>query len=78
LLFPLYYQAIEAQRPDAVIKDEKAVNLIKRLSSKEYICNDSDWLRQTPMSDANKVLRVRLTCQVDHYTQDFMNRHLQL
>ena len=50
LLIPLYYRAIETQRPDAMIKDEKAVELIKRLSSEESIRYDSEWFKKTPMS----------------------------
>ena len=33
LLIPLCYRAIETPRPDALIKDEKAVELVKQLSS---------------------------------------------
>jgi O-methyltransferase involved in polyketide biosynthesis len=75
LLIPLYYRAIETQRPDAMIKDEKAVELIKRLSSEGPIRYDSDWLKQTPMSKANKVMRIMLTREMDRYTRDFLGRH---
>ena len=44
LLIPPYYRAIEAQRPDAMFKDEKAVELIKRLSSEESVRYNYDWL----------------------------------
>jgi O-methyltransferase involved in polyketide biosynthesis len=75
LLIPLYYRAMETQRPDAMIKDEKAVKLIKRLSSEGSIRYDSDWLKHTPMSDANKILRIMLTRQMDCYVRDFLGRH---
>jgi len=75
LLIPLYYRAIETQRPDAMIKDEKAVELIKRLSSEGPFRYDSDWLKQTPMSEANKVLRIMLTCEMDRYARDFLGRY---
>jgi O-methyltransferase involved in polyketide biosynthesis len=75
LLIPLCYRAIETQRPDAMIKDEKAVELIKRLSSDGPIRYDSDWLKQTPMARMNRVLRVMLTCEMDRYTRDFLARH---
>ena len=42
LLIPLYYRALETQHPDAMIKDEKAMELIKRLSSESPIRYDSD------------------------------------
>ena len=72
LLIPLYYRAMETQRPDAMIKDEKAVKLIKRLSSEGSIRYDSDWLKHTPMSEVNKVLRIMLTRQMDRYVRDFL------
>ena len=75
LLIPLYYRAMETQRPDAMIKDEKAVTLIKRLSSEGSIRYDSDWLKHTPMAEVNKVLRIMLTRQMDRYVRDFLGRH---
>jgi len=75
LLIPLYYRAIETQRPDAMIQDEKALDMIRRLSSQGPLRYDSDWLKRTPMSEANKVLRIMLTRQIDHYTRDFLGRH---
>ena len=75
LLIPLYYRAIETQHPDAMIKDKKALELIKRLSSEEPFRYDSDWLKQTPMSEVNKVLRIMLTREIDRYAQDFLARH---
>ena len=74
-LIPLYYRAIETQRPDAMIKDEKAVELIKRLSSEGPIRYHADWFKQTPMSKANKVLRIMLTREMDRYARDFLGRH---
>jgi len=31
LIIPLYFRAVESQRPDALVKDEKAVELVKQL-----------------------------------------------
>jgi O-methyltransferase involved in polyketide biosynthesis len=75
LLIPLYYRAMETQRPDAMIKDEKAVELIKRLGSDGSIRYDSEWLKQPSMSEANKVLRIMLTREMDCYARDFLVRH---
>jgi len=75
LLIPLCYRAMETQRPDAMIKDEKAVELIKRLSSDGPIRYDSDWLKQTPMAESNKIMRIMLTREVDRYARDFLGRH---
>ena len=46
LLIPLYLRAMESQRPDALIKDEKAVELVTRLGY------DFDRVRQIPLSTA--------------------------
>jgi O-methyltransferase involved in polyketide biosynthesis len=75
LLIPLCYRAIETQRPDALIKDEKAVELVERLSSDGSIRYDADWIKQTPMAEANKVLRIMLTREMDRYVRDFLSRH---
>ncbi len=75
LLIPLCYRAIETQRPDAMIKDEKAVELVKRLSSEGSTRYDSDWLKQAPMAGVNKVLRIMLTREMDRYARDFLCRY---
>lgn len=75
LLIPLCYRAIETQRPDAIIKDEKAVELIKRLSSNGPTRYDADWLKRTPMAESNKVMRLMLTREMDRYARDFLGRH---
>ncbi len=77
LLIPLCYRAIETQRPDALIKDEKAVKLLKQLSSDGSIRYDSNWIKQTPMAEVNKVLRIMLTREMDRYARDFLSRHPQ-
>ncbi len=75
LLIPLCYRAIETQRPDAMIKDEKAVELIKRLSSDGSTRYDFDWLKQTPMARMNRVLRIMLAREMDRYARDFLVCH---
>ena len=75
LLIPLYCRAIETQRPDAMIKDERAVELVKRLSSDRPIRYDSDWIKQTPMAERSKVLRIMLTREMDRYARNFPTRH---
>jgi O-methyltransferase involved in polyketide biosynthesis len=77
LLIPLCYRAIETQRPDALIKDEKAVELVKQLSSDGLVRYDADWIKQTPMAEANKVLRIMLTREMDRYARDFLRCHLE-
>ena len=75
LLIPLCCRAIETQRPDALIKDEKAVELVKQLSSDGLIRYDSDWIKQTPMAERNKVLRIMLSREMDRYARNFLTRH---
>jgi len=50
LLVTLYLRAMETQRPDALIKDEKAVELVTRMG------HDFDRIRQIPMKEVNKVV----------------------
>jgi O-methyltransferase involved in polyketide biosynthesis len=68
-LVPLYIRAMETQRPDALIKDEKAVELVTRMSY------DFDRVRQIPLIDANKVVRILESCELDRHAQDFLRRH---
>lgn len=66
LLIPLYNRAVESGRPDAIMKDEKAVALIDRLSY------DFDQVKKIRMSEANKVARIMLTREMDRYARDFI------
>jgi O-methyltransferase involved in polyketide biosynthesis len=45
LLIPLYIRAMETQRPDALIKDEKAVELVARLSAQDRFRRDLDCIQ---------------------------------
>jgi len=69
LLIPLYNRAMESQRPDAIMKDEKAVALVKRMSY------DFNQITKIRMLEANKVARIMLTREIDRYARDFLNRH---
>ncbi len=69
LLIPLYNRAMESQRPDAMMKDEKAVALVKQMSY------DFDQVRKIRMFEANKVARIMLTREIDRYARDFLSRH---
>lgn len=68
-LIPLFMRAIETQRPDALIRDEKAVELVARMGCA------FDHIRQLPMTELLKTTRIMLTREMDRYTQDFLNRH---
>jgi O-methyltransferase involved in polyketide biosynthesis len=69
LLVTLYLRATETQRPDALIKDEKAVELVARLGY------DFERVRRIPMNDANRLVIILRNRQIDRYAQDFLARH---
>jgi O-methyltransferase involved in polyketide biosynthesis len=71
LLIPLYNRAMEAQRPDAIMKDEKAVALVSQLNY------DFDQVRKIRTHAANKVARIMLTREIDRYARDFLSLHPQ-
>ncbi len=75
LFIPLYNRAMESQRPDAMMKDEKAVELVRRMRADEDIRYDFDRVTQVPMTEANRVVRIMLTREMDRYVQDFLRRH---
>jgi len=68
LLIPLYNRAMETQRPDAMMKDEKAVALVTQMSY------DFDRVRKIPMMEMLKVTRIMLTREMDRYARDFLSR----
>jgi O-methyltransferase involved in polyketide biosynthesis len=68
LLIPLYNRAMESQRPDAIMKDEKAVALVTQM---DY---DFDQVRKIRMTKGNKVARIMLTREMDRYVRDFLSR----
>jgi len=69
LLIPLYNRAMESQRPDAIMKDEKAVALVTQMSY------DFNQVRRIRMTEGNKVARIMLTREMDRYARDFLSRH---
>jgi O-methyltransferase involved in polyketide biosynthesis len=69
LLIPLYNRAMESQRADAIMKDEKAVALVTQMTY------DFDQVRKIRMAEGNKVARIMLTREMDRYARDFLSRH---
>src|SRR5574341_1278275 len=69
LLVTLYLRAMETKRPDALIKDEKAVALVSRMSY------DFARVRQIPLSEANKLVIILRNREFDRYARDFLRRH---
>ena len=69
LLMTLYIRAMESQRPDALIKDEKAVALVTQMSY------DFDRVRQIKMDEDDKVTVILRNLEFDRYTRGFLARH---
>ncbi len=69
LLITLYLRAMESQRPDALVKDEKAVVLVAQMSY------DFARVRQIPLSEANKLVIILRNREFDGYARDFLARH---
>jgi len=69
LLMMLYIRAVESQRPDALIKDEKAVTLVQRM--------DQDFLRNklAKIDEETQVAIVLRNREFDRYAQDFLARY---
>ena len=69
LLITLYIRAMESQRPDALIKDERAEALVRQL--------DQESLRKTlPLTeDSTRVVAILKTRDFDRFTQHFLARH---
>jgi O-methyltransferase involved in polyketide biosynthesis len=49
MLITLYLRAMKSQRPDALHKDEKVVEIFNRM---HY---DFNWIKRVPLSEVNKV-----------------------
>jgi O-methyltransferase involved in polyketide biosynthesis len=69
LLITLYIRAMESQRPDALIKDERAEALVRRL--------DQETLRKTLRltDDFSRVAVILKGCEFDRFARDFLARH---
>ncbi len=69
LFIPLYIRAMESQRPDALIKDERAEALVRRL--------DQETLRKTTAltEDSTRVVMILKSREFDRFAKDFLGRH---
>jgi methyltransferase (TIGR00027 family) len=69
LLITLYIRAMESQRPDALIKDERAEVLVRQL--------DQESLRKTLAltDDFSRVAVILKGREFDRFAQDFLARH---
>jgi len=69
LLIPLYIRAIESQRPDALIKDEKAVALVRQM---DY---DFSRIKQDRIAEETRVAIILRNREFDCYGRDFLRRY---
>lgn len=68
LLFPLYVRAIESQRPDALLKDDKAVAMLTQM---DYAFERA---RQLKMDKDDQVAIILRNREFDRYVRDFLAR----
>jgi O-methyltransferase involved in polyketide biosynthesis len=71
LLLPLYIRAMESQRPDALIKDDKAVALSRQINY------DSSWMSKMKVDEEDAVALILRNREFDHYVRDFLTRNPQ-
>jgi O-methyltransferase involved in polyketide biosynthesis len=69
LLVMLYIRAVESQRPDALIKDERTVALVRLM--------DQDFLRSklAKVDEETRVAIVLHSREFDRHARDFLGRH---
>lgn len=66
LLFPLYVRALESQRPDALLKDEKAVSLVANY--------DFSRIKQLKMDEGDTIALILRNREFDRQARDFLAR----
>jgi O-methyltransferase involved in polyketide biosynthesis len=73
LLVTLYLRAMESLRPDALLKDDKAVALVKQISeSGRY---DFNRIKLLHLSEMNKLVIILRNRKFDRSTRNFLERH---
>jgi methyltransferase (TIGR00027 family) len=75
-LMAVYIRAMESQRPDALIKDEKAVALVKKIDADGLY--DFSRIKSLHLSEANKRVIILRNREFDRYARDFLARHLDV
>ncbi len=71
LLLPLYFRAMEWQRPDALLRDERAVELVRRMGL------DAARLQQAQVQDEVAVSVLLRNREFDRQTRDYLSCHTQ-
>jgi methyltransferase (TIGR00027 family) len=71
MLIPLYIRAIESQRSDALIKDDKAVALVEQMDIA------LSRIKNIKMDENDKVALVLRNREFDRYVHNFLTQHLK-
>src|SRR5450759_2965994 len=69
LLIPIYIRAIESQRPDALLKDDKAVALVTQMDSA------FSRIKQIRIDKEDQVALVLRNREFDQYARSFLARY---
>jgi len=72
LLITLYMRAMETQRPDALIKDEKAEELFQMIGDEGLY--DFNRMKSLHLSEENKLVIILRNREFDRYARDFLAR----
>jgi O-methyltransferase involved in polyketide biosynthesis len=73
LLIPLYIRSMESQRPDAMIKDQKAEELVQKISDDGLY--DFNRINLLQLTEANNLVIVLRNRQFDRFTLNFLSSH---
>jgi O-methyltransferase involved in polyketide biosynthesis len=73
LLVTLYLRAMESQRPDALLKDDKDVMLVKHVS--DHGQYDFNRIRLLHLGEINKLVIILRNRKFDHSTRNFLQQH---
>jgi O-methyltransferase involved in polyketide biosynthesis len=68
LLVTLYIRALETQRPDALLNDQKALDLVRRMESA------FDRIKGIRMDEEDRVGVILRNREIDNLTRDFLSR----
>ncbi len=69
LLATVYVRALETQRPDALLKDQKALDLVTRFGPA------FDRIRSIQMDEEDRASLILRNREIDDLTRDFLSRH---
>jgi O-methyltransferase involved in polyketide biosynthesis len=75
LLITLYIRAMESQRPDALIQDEAAVKLLRKIGDDKLY--DFSRIKSLRLSEENKLVIILRNREIDRCAREYLARHPQ-